>query len=1107
MPRSKKIISSTNTMDHFLRSINITLDANDPSRVAHYRPTNKSLGLLRLLLGEESNSLMIAAPYGVGKSITSTVALHLVENQKRHKLELKPIVERVKSLSKQDTKLIMARRRLQKHGLVLALQGHSDSVPIAIKDAMIDGLKRIGSKKLAAAVKRKNANSMDDLLSLFQWLSKNADSANIDRVLIVWDEFGRHLEYLVNKGRATELLDIQQLAEFVSRQQELPMNFVVLLHQGLLSYSMNLPDAAKREWGKIEGRFEPIGFYDDSFEPIRFSADLIASRQPDDIVTPSLKVVKGWAKAIKKVGLFNDASETKLTEVARSASSISLPALWVLPRISSRIAQNERTIFTFIESVKFGKRVYVEDLYEHFATSMRLDTGPGGTYRRYIETESAIAKCETDLERQIIRTCAILSLSLAQSQNALSLDLLETVLEVELGIGKDVMSTIESLINKKLLLHRRHNDEVSVWHGTDVDLRSRQEEIKDSHRPGFDLCEFLSSECAPPVWRPIQFNDTHQMRRFYRSSYALASDLELQSELFSNVPPGEDGSIIYVIPENTEELNKSKKAASNTTEQIIFAIPNSPIAINEAALEVFAIIRLQEDGVLTSSDPLIMDELRIMEDDARGYLQSLINLLIEPSDTVEWFNGDESNTFSSQCEFRSWLSKITDEVFSKTPRINNEIVNRNKPSAPVVNARKKLVEGILESDGTASFGLTERKEIGAAVIGLARALLEKTNLYSKNGSGWQFSKPSQLPDVGLQAVWARLELFMTVPSKNPKSFQSLINELQSPPYGVRAGVLPILIAAAFRAFPVSTVLLCDDIYVEDLTPTVVETICRDPNRFRLRVIKATKKQIAYLSGVLEMFGKDAAYQIDEKDLLRGCAEAIASWREHLSVASKSSHRLSKRVMLVRKLLSMQDDPAQVLLEAIPSALKCSRKDLGKCLATLQETKHEIEHGVLAHYFKASIGSAKQAMVFGGGLKRGSLRKIANAWACSIPGSIVRTLESKTAIAAIEAARRNYDSDELFINGLAVSVYGRPISRWIDEDVYGFAVALRAAVRDIEDGVLASVVSGESNEEHAVVITEFLQFRASHLLKLLKNHAGVKAVDEVVGKTRKVKRGS
>ena len=40
--------------------------------------------------------------------------------------------------------------------------------------------------------------------------------------MILWDEFGRHIESLISEGRSAALSEIQSLAEFVSRSKAIP---------------------------------------------------------------------------------------------------------------------------------------------------------------------------------------------------------------------------------------------------------------------------------------------------------------------------------------------------------------------------------------------------------------------------------------------------------------------------------------------------------------------------------------------------------------------------------------------------------------------------------------------------------------------------------------------------------------------------------------------------------------------------------------------------------------------------------------------------------------------------------------------------------------------
>jgi hypothetical protein len=95
-----------------------------------------------------------------------------------------------------------------------------------------------------------------------------------------------------------------------------------------------------------------------------------------------------------------------------------------------------------------------------------------------------------------------------------------------------------------------------------------------------------------------------------------------------------------------------------------------------------------------------------MTDDARDHLQRLIDRLIGPGPSgPRWFYDGKELSAGSARDLRKVLSEIMDSVFNKTPRINNEIIVRKKPSPVVTNARKKLVLGILERCGQDELGI------------------------------------------------------------------------------------------------------------------------------------------------------------------------------------------------------------------------------------------------------------------------------------------------------------------------------------------------------------------------------------------------------------------
>jgi hypothetical protein len=269
-------------IEQFLRSINLVSDADKIQRIEHYIPTSKSVPLLTSLYGNSAErAFFIIAPYGSGKSLTATYLLQVIENNKKSKKGLGNLAQRVSDISPDFGKLLKNRLRqtkAPKKGIVIALHGHVDNIALGVKNSICDSLKRIGLTRHAISIAKIDHNEQDALLTILATLKeKTTTKHQIDRICLLWDEFGRHLESLVSSGNTSELLDIQLLAEYASRSNDVPMTMGLFLHQGLLQYAGNMPNSARAEWKKIEGRFETIQYVDDSNELLRLSGEICIS--------------------------------------------------------------------------------------------------------------------------------------------------------------------------------------------------------------------------------------------------------------------------------------------------------------------------------------------------------------------------------------------------------------------------------------------------------------------------------------------------------------------------------------------------------------------------------------------------------------------------------------------------------------------------------------------------------------------------------------------------------------------------------------------------------------------------------------------------------------
>ena len=1040
----------------FLRSINIQYDAEYPDRIAHYQPTAKSVPLIKSLLGfEQDRSFFVVAPYGTGKSITATYLLHLVENRRDAGETLSGIEDKLEAVSPDLSKFSMERRNGKDKGLVLALQGYCENLGESLKDAAIKGMGRLKLGRQARTIASMPCETIDQTIELLGTVQDKAHSAGCDRIVILWDEFGRHIESLIAEGRSAALSEIQLLAESVSRSIAIPVTLGLLLHQELLQYASNSPASVRAEWRKIEGRFQTIQYIDDSKEIYRLLSEVVSEQNCSNILPD--EQVKLSAEVCKKLGLFSDFTVSELQPLLRRAYPLEPTTLYLLPRISGRVAQNERTLFSFLNFIDFQNLVRPDHLYEYFSPEMRTDTAVGGTYRQWLETQNALSKLGDDngLAATALRTASLLGFGVNGERSRTSRDLLLFALRGYAGAGlvnngsQQEEAAVDQLIDQKLLLHRKYNDEVSVWHGTDADLRGRLEEEKSRQRRAFDFLTFLTDEARPAVWRPVRYNSDFHIRRFLQGEYCSLEKLDE----YLNVTVGCDGKIIYVIAETAEELQEAEHQAVKyqCDERIILAIPKAPIPLFEAALEVWCLIQMQGDDKLVGSDPMVLSEIQQMTDDARSHLQKLLDRLILPgSKGPRWFYKGSELPVKNAYDLRNELSEIMQQVFLYTPKINNEMIVRHKPTPTLVNSRKKLLLGILERSGQEMLGIDGNPPEAS----MFRTILLHTGLYyTDKREGWKYAFPDQVEDPRLQKIWGKIQQFFTIPSEQPRDIREFFSELMEPPFGIRAGLLPILFATGLKAFPsVYSLRYKGGDYVSDILPSEIEQLCRESEKYEFIVLDIDQTKRDYLIAVLELFDTQAR-SATGNDLIRSCYDALENWKAGLPAGALSTRYLTQKTRHFQVILRQQSDPVQLLFERIPRALDCSIEDQQVLLKSFEKCKNELSE-VVDNYREKAISSLRRALSLNWKSENGEIKEIARRWALCFPDELSNALNDNESKGLLSRMRMPYPSDAKLVDSLSGLFLQKTINRWDDSCIANFDREIHSSVRRIEESALS-----------------------------------------------------
>jgi hypothetical protein len=1082
--------------DQILRSINIVFDADYPERISHFFPTTKTINLLKQLLGDvNSSGRFVVAPYGSGKSLVASFYQQIIENRPDSIHTLRPVIDRVRSVDESLYSDIRDRtdadNMIRLTGVVVPLSGYVSSLPEALHEGLLKSARRLGDEDLESLLSEHEPTSMDEVIVLLTKIRETYGGSRFDHLDILWDEFGRHLEEIVVRGEAHRLNELQLLSEFAVRSRRLTMQLVLFLHQSLMRYASNVPQSVIHEWKKIEGRFDTHQYVDDSKEVISLASRVLSTRFPESV--PPVGYIDSMVPKLQDVGLFGDFSSEEVADIISSSWPVLPTALYVLPRISARVAQNERTLFSFLFDLDGTSVVTPSGVFDYFSDLMRSDASFGGTYHHWLETQSALASAESDTEEHVIKCLSLLALGLSGERNRVSRRLLRVASET-IEDEAVIRIAVDGLIDRKLLLHRKNADTVLLWHATDIDLRGRLQAEKTRLFNSFYLLDYLNEFLPPEDWRPVEYNSARRMFRYFSGRYISASDVFQPSWLqgdWDAFGTSADGVVLYVIPDSEDEIDKLLELLSSarTDGRIVCLLPQGTEGLFETALEAASIQRLLRDTSLAAEDPLVVPELQQMLDDTQSYLTRVLDKMFSPSPEGPYVAaGGAIHQITSRRQFRRFLSDQMEAVFSETPVLNNELINKMAPSRVVANARKKLTLGILERYGTADLGLEGNRPDRS----MFATLLCRTGLYFEDADGrWRFARPDELADPHLRKVWGIVESFFSHPAEKPRSFSELFEQLQQPPIGLRAGVLPILLAAGFRAFP-SAISVSDPngTYIPDIMPSIIEQIAEDPEHHTIAAVPLDNETQAYLQHLERVFSEGQDVAMVETDPLRRCFDALEAWKARLPRASMLSRKFSKPVQLFQRLISNSQNPSTLFLDSLFTSYGLEKKDWRKFVSHLADWKRELE-AVVVHYYDSAARSILAALQL---QSSDSVREAGSEWVGILPVGIESLLGDGVSKAVVQRFRMPYDNDEILIDSLSSLLIGRRIDKWDDSTVALFDREFRNAVRRIEDEALGA---SRTAVEESEIAKGLIVARMRSLYGRLQEIADPQEVNEII----------
>lgn len=917
----------------FLRSAHLERDFRDPNVFSGYVVTDFTQDCINRLSeglrpASGQRAWRVTGDYGSGKSSFALLLAHWFAGHDR----LLPKTLSGKPVARRSRQFVPALVTCSRQPLTI-------SILEALQSALLTDERIANRTKLTKEVERLiGSPGLATENAVFELVSQlNSTLAlNSRGLLLIIDELGKFLEYAAANPETQDVFLLQRIAELASRSGKQPLFIVCLLHQRFGEYANNLSQTAQHEWEKVSGRFEQIVFN----QPLEQIAQLISSAldvRTDLVPQTKVRGIESRMSEALKIGWFGSASETKLKDLASELYPLHPMLLPVIVRIFRRFGQNERSLFSFLFSNEpFGLQAFCESQIEtsalyslhNFYDYVRTNFGHRLSLQSYRShwnlIDSVVESYATDdpLQLQLLKTVGILNLI-----NDDDLNPSERSIICSAGPGESQKRLVSALGElhraKRALYDRGRTRGYCLWPHSSVDLDQAYQEasraVSNSRSVVGSISDHLETR---PIVARRHYIETGNLRHY---SVRYCSVAELDS-VFKEIQQSEvDGQIIVPLCETFADreaaLSFAKDAAVRKQQSWLIGISQPLNTIRNLLQEVQRWEWIGENKAELNADRYAREEVSRQKQTARAQLEKRLQALIGIKQFVgqtslEWFNEGSRLRIRDGRELMSQLSHIMDQAYPSAPRIQNELVNRKELSSAAAGARMRLIEAMLSNSNQPFLGMNPDKAPPEMSIYLS--VLRQTGVHRELENNWKIVEPHHRADRCnlLPALRRILEIVGRQPDSRV-NISTLFAELHQPPYGLRDGLIPILLSIFAISHETEVAFYKEGSFMREMTGQSMQILIKNPERFEIQFCKIAgvrpilfEKLVAALN--LKRSNKS---RVDLLDVVKPLCEFVAQLPAYVI----STKKLSKKTIAVRDAILNAREPAKLVFASLPNA--------------------------------------------------------------------------------------------------------------------------------------------------------------------------------------------
>lgn len=1046
----------------FLRSIRIDSDLGKDSSLDGYICPASSAEVIKSMADHVSKTKQCAftwtGPYGGGKSSLVVVLAALLSGKESQKSKAIRIFG--KRLANSTWKALPPKTQGWK---ILPVVARRDS-PVNVIGAALESSKLI--------VKPKVALTESKLIEHITRIAKARRNSHGGLVIFI-DEMGKFLEAAAQDGQ--DIFILQQLAEAASRSDG-RLIFVGVLHQSFEEYANRLSQEVRDEWSKVQGRFVDLSVNAAGEEQLELISKAIETKRTVNRAGEEAHAVANVVKHGK------DLERKKFALLLENCWPLHPAVACLLGPISRRgFGQNQRSIFGFLNSSElFGFQEFLTEgsldemfrparLWDYLRANLEPSILASSDGHRWASASEAVQRCEhksdSRIDIDVLKTIAIIDLFKEQSGLLANTEVIKACCS---GFTKRQLNfSLKRLKSGSFIIYRKFQSSYSIYAGSDFDIdKAIKDAVDEDTEIKFEVLRRLAK--LQPILAKRHYHQTGVLR-WFDIDIVAASELE---EVIKTFDPstGTVGRFLLVVPTKNESKRQTQAICRKVTKDcdevdIVVGLSEKSWSLIPKALELVAIERIIDENSELGGDSVARREV----DGRRIHLQSLLELEIQQIfDSSIWYGKSFKNRPCSFAELNDIASEIAGKRFSKSPRIHNELINREKPSGSATGALKALMKQMIANSDQPLLGIKgyppER--------GLLSSILEASGLYESFLHGSSFNSPSELKKLKkdvcrIEPMWSTAMEFVKSNNDTSVKISDLYEIWRSPPYGIRKGILPLLTLVFILVEKNTLSIYREGVFRAEIDEVDIDYLVKDPSSIQIRWMEINERTRFLLSEMAEIVNRldsSPSPNLEPIDVARG----LVAMYLKLPKWTQRTTRLSKNATNIRNTLKQANDPNALLFDDLAKSLQKNLKKNSKDNKEIVQFIRNLEDGLkeLVDSYPQMLDNLRDIM-----LRELRVPNLSNQ---SIAELHVRALNTKDLtgdfkLDAFAGRLTTFDGSVESFESIASLAISKPPRDWIDKDLERAEVTIAEMSEHFVRAETYARVKGREQHQHAMAV--------------------------------------